>query len=126
MGEYCNPRQSIAVRQFLPKTYARYCAKWWLRIADICILSGLALAPTYAAQLKDLIGFSLEQLGNIEITSVSSRPERLGDAAASISVITAEDIRCPGVTTLPERGGLPLTGCSRIRGRVCDQRARIQ
>ena len=45
---------------------------------------------------------SLEQLLNVEVTSVSRRAERLADAAASIFVISGEDIRRSGVTTLPE------------------------
>lgn len=42
------------------------------------------------------------ELGNIEITSVSKRPEPLSDAPASVFVITAEDIRRSGVTSLPD------------------------
>jgi iron complex outermembrane receptor protein len=45
---------------------------------------------------------SLEELGNIEITSVSKKPERLADAAGSVFVITTEDIRRSGATSLPE------------------------
>ncbi|MBI3561456.1 MAG: TonB-dependent receptor [Gammaproteobacteria bacterium] len=45
---------------------------------------------------------SLEQLGNIEVTSVSKKQERLLDAPASIYVITGEAIRRAGVYTLPE------------------------
>src|SRR5688572_10704576 len=51
---------------------------------------------------RDLADLSLEELSNIEITSVSKRAERLSDAAASVFVITGEDIRRSGVTTLPE------------------------
>lgn len=43
-----------------------------------------------------------EELFNIEITSVSRRPERLADAASAIQVITAEEIRRSGATSLPE------------------------
>jgi len=51
---------------------------------------------------RDLADLSLEELGNIQITSVSKRAERLSDAAASVFVITGEDIRRSGVTNLPE------------------------
>ncbi len=50
----------------------------------------------------NLADLSLEDLGNIEVTSVSKRPERLAEAPASIYVITAEDIRRAGAVTLPE------------------------
>jgi len=45
---------------------------------------------------------SLEQLMNVQVTSVSRRPERLIQAAAAIQVITSEDIRRFGATSLPE------------------------
>ncbi len=50
----------------------------------------------------DLADLSLEELTSIEVTSVSKKPERLGDAPASVFVITAEDIRRSGATSLPE------------------------
>jgi iron complex outermembrane receptor protein len=65
-------------------------------------LAALALAPAYGAPSRDLTDLSLEQLGDIEVTSVSRRAERLADAPASIYVITAEEIRRSGVTSLPE------------------------
>jgi iron complex outermembrane recepter protein len=52
-----------------------------------------------AASLADL---SLEQLSNLEITSVSRRPESLSGATASVFVITNDDIRRSGANTLPE------------------------
>lgn len=52
--------------------------------------------------MRDLADLSLEELSNIEVTSVSRRAERLSDAPASIFVITREDIRRAGVTSLPE------------------------
>lgn len=68
----------------------------------------LALAPAGAALADDrvlpadLTGLSFEQLANLKVTSVSRRPESLSDAAAAVYVITAEDIRRSGATTLPE------------------------
>jgi iron complex outermembrane receptor protein len=52
-----------------------------------------------AADFADL---SIEELANIEVTSVSRRPERLQDAPASVFVITADDIRRAGARSLPE------------------------
>src|SRR5258708_23208044 len=45
---------------------------------------------------------SLEQLANLEVTSVSKKAERLADAPASIFVITADDIRRSGARTLTD------------------------
>ena len=72
--------------------------------ATISVLAMLAFIRAYAAELPvaDLTNLSLEELSNIEVTSVSRHAERLADAAASIFVITAEDIRRSGVTSLPE------------------------
>ncbi|HUK57188.1 MAG TPA: TonB-dependent receptor [Nitrospiria bacterium] len=50
----------------------------------------------------DLSTMTLEELANIEITSVSKRPEPLSDAAASVDVITGEDIRRSGASSIPE------------------------
>jgi iron complex outermembrane receptor protein len=59
-----------------------------------------AAAPVSGAE--ELTGLSLEELGNIVVTSVSKKPEQLLDAPASIYVITHDDIRRSGVTTLPD------------------------
>ena len=58
-----------------------------------------AIASTHiaAASLEEM---SLEQLTQIQVTSVSRREERLVDAPASIYVITSEDIRRSGATDL--------------------------
>ncbi|MGH8665321.1 MAG: TonB-dependent receptor plug domain-containing protein, partial [Burkholderiales bacterium] len=45
---------------------------------------------------------SLEQLLDIEVTSVAARPQRVAQSAASIYVIRQDDIRRSGATSLPE------------------------
>jgi iron complex outermembrane receptor protein len=64
------------------------------------VLAASAMANEQPA--NDLGDLSLEQLGNVDITSVSRRSERLSDAPASIYVISNDDIRRSGATTLPE------------------------
>lgn len=51
------------------------------------------------ASLKRL---PFEELLNLEITTVSKRAERLVDAASAVQVITSEDIRRSGASSLPE------------------------
>jgi iron complex outermembrane recepter protein len=51
------------------------------------------------AELKKL---SLEQLLEVEVTSVSRREERANVAAAAVHVVTEEDIRRSGARSLPE------------------------
>jgi iron complex outermembrane receptor protein len=50
----------------------------------------------------DLTAISLEELMNIEITSVSKKEQRLSAAPAAVYVITQEDIRRSGATSIPE------------------------
>jgi len=62
----------------------------------------LDLALTCQAQQSDLIDRSLEDLMNIEVTSVSKKEQKLSQAAAAIFVITQEDIRRSGATNIPD------------------------
>jgi iron complex outermembrane receptor protein len=64
-----------------------------------CAGEASAQVATKAANLPFL---SLEDLMDIEITSVSRKEQRLGDVPAAVYVITSEDIRRSGMTTLPE------------------------
>ncbi|MBI3129797.1 MAG: TonB-dependent receptor [Acidobacteria bacterium] len=70
-----------------------------VRAICLSLASAGASAQAPQARLSDL---SLEELGNVEITSVSKLPERLAEAAAAVFVITAEDIRRAGAASLPE------------------------
>jgi iron complex outermembrane receptor protein len=45
---------------------------------------------------------SLEQLGNVEVTTVSKDPQQVLKTPAAIFVITQEDIRRSGATSIPE------------------------
>jgi iron complex outermembrane receptor protein len=77
------------------------------RVTLIAALAALACAPASTARaadarVADIADLTLEQLGSIEVTSVSRRAERLADAPGSIYVISNEDIRRSGVRTLPE------------------------
>ncbi|HEV7506589.1 MAG TPA: TonB-dependent receptor [Thermoanaerobaculia bacterium] len=76
----------------------------WLPV----LLLGLALPATLSAQEEprvapaELKQLSIEQLMEIDVTSVSRRSEQLSKAAAAITVITGEDLRRSGVTSLPD------------------------
>nr|WP_090438047.1 Plug domain-containing protein [Pseudomonas benzenivorans] len=50
----------------------------------------------------DIKGTSLIELMNMKITSVSKTEEKLSDAPAAVFVISHEDIRRSGVTSIPE------------------------
>ena len=51
---------------------------------------------------SDIFDLPIETLLDIEVTSVSKRSEKVKDAPAAIYVITNEDIRRSGVTSIPE------------------------
>lgn len=66
------------------------------------------VAPSDSTQVEevvddsDFLDFSLEDLMNVEITSVSKKAERLQDVSSSIYVLTSADIANSGATTLHE------------------------
>lgn len=69
--------------------------------AGVCVAAdGPATAPAGVA--TELKGLSLAELMDIEVTSVTKRGGSVYDAAASIFVISREDIRRSGATSIPE------------------------
>lgn len=68
-------------------------------VAAITVIGGAAHAQTEAAPLAEL---SLEEILQANVTSVAKRPQRVEESAAAVFVISREDIRRAGVTTLPE------------------------
>jgi iron complex outermembrane receptor protein len=68
-----------------------------LFLPEIAIAQGPNDAQAPDNPLKKL---TLEQLGNVEVTSVSKEPESVWNTPAAISVLTNEDIRRSGVTTI--------------------------
>jgi iron complex outermembrane receptor protein len=61
-------------------------------------------APALAGEpdLDQLSQLSIEQLANLQVTSVAKRPEPVGQAPAAIYVITHDDIIRSGATRLPD------------------------
>ena len=76
----------------------------WLFLA--ILLEGLVSVPSYAGNPPDvpadLTRLTLEQLMDIQVTSVSKGAEDFSKAASAIFVLTQEDIRRSGVNTVPE------------------------
>src|SRR5438105_1639948 len=62
----------------------------------------LAGAPLDMPNAGDLKHLSIEDLMNLDVTSVAKEPQRLLQAAAAIQVITADDIRRFGASSIPE------------------------
>src|SRR5437762_242230 len=66
----------------------------------------VVVAATTVAQtsrsVPDVTAMSMEDLMNMKATSASKRTQKVADAAAAIFVITQEDIRRSGATSIPE------------------------
>jgi iron complex outermembrane receptor protein len=92
----------MSVRPFdCPRRKALIRGVWYVVLICGPSQSGWAQVPASSSR-ADLVDLGLEDLMNIEVTSVSKRPERISEAAAAVYVITQEDIRRSGVTSLPE------------------------
>ncbi len=76
--------------------WQRYCA------LVAIILTSYGAWGQQGESSEDLKKMTLEELMNIEITSVSRRPEKLGEAASALQVITSDAIRRSGATSIPE------------------------
>ena len=60
-----------------------------------------ASQPCWAAR-ADITKLSLEELLAVEITSVSKKTEKASEAAAAVFVVSQEDIKRSGATSIPE------------------------
>ena len=72
-----------------------------------CVAVCMCAGPSFAQDasnppVEELRGLTIEQLANLEVTSVSRRPEALSGAPAAIDVITHEEVRRSGAQSLPE------------------------
>jgi iron complex outermembrane recepter protein len=65
-------------------------------------LMAQAWATDESPEQERLAHLSLQQLGNLEVTTVSKVPTKLVRTPAAIYVITQEEIRRSGVTSIPE------------------------
>ncbi|MDM8544083.1 TonB-dependent receptor [Desulfococcaceae bacterium HSG7] len=52
--------------------------------------------------VTDLTDLSIQELMNVEITLAARKPRKLSETSAAVFMITAEDIRRSGVTSIPE------------------------
>ncbi|HEY4951661.1 MAG TPA: TonB-dependent receptor plug domain-containing protein [Candidatus Acidoferrales bacterium] len=69
-------------------------------VTAIAILMTIPASPHETAQ--DLSSKSLEDLMNVEVTSVSKTEQRLSRTASAVFVITQEDMRRSGATNIPD------------------------
>jgi iron complex outermembrane recepter protein len=62
----------------------------------------LSIEKTLAREMAELSRLTFDDLMNLEITSVSKKAQKVSEAAAAIFVITNQDLRRSGVTSIPE------------------------
>src|SRR5690348_46103 len=62
----------------------------------------LLMAAGALAQQRDLTQLSIEDLMNLTVTSASKKEQKLEETAAAVYIITQEDIRHSGMTSVPE------------------------
>src|SRR5882672_2519985 len=67
-----------------------------------CLSASAGDANKLSKPSDNLENFTLEQLVNVQVTSVSKKESDLFTAPAAIYVITQEDIRRSGLTSIPE------------------------
>jgi len=91
------------------------CQKALQLVLVTCLL--LVPAFSWAYSEADLMALSLEELTSLEVTSVSRKSQKVSEAAAAVFVITQDDIRRSGATSIPEALRLaPGLSVARIDG----------
>ena len=71
-------------------------------VISVCLYRPAAAGAQVAADAQNLKTMSIEQLMEIDVTLASREPEPLRRTAAAITVITGDDIRRSGVTTIAD------------------------
>ncbi len=75
----------------------------WLRLTAlaVCVITSL-FAQRVGAPTDDLTKLGVDELFSLEVTSVGRKAQELSKAPAAVFVVTAEDIRRSGATSIPE------------------------
>jgi len=74
-----------------------------LGFLTVCQVANVSAEGSEVPQnVPDVTTMTLEDLMNLQVTSVSKRTQKVADAAAAVFVITPEDIRRSGATSIPE------------------------
>ena len=96
-----------------------------LLIALALTTAGIVLAQRVGAPTDDLTNLSVDDLFQLEVTSVGRKAQELSKAPAAIYVLTAEDIRRSGATSIPEAlEGVPGLTVQQVDGRMWSISAR--
>jgi iron complex outermembrane receptor protein len=75
---------------------------WPLGTLAVLVLLGASACAQTLDPAKDLTNMSLEDLLDVQVTSVSKKEQKLSQAGAAVYVITQEDIHRSGATNIPD------------------------
>lgn len=113
-GNPCNLRSIhrpfvIVSRPFITPSFTKSNIKFpAIHVAIFALILGASVGMSRAAPQSNqnpsgrITELSLEQLGNIEVTTASKEPVKVSQTPAAIFVLTADDIRRSGATSIPE------------------------
>ena len=73
-----------------------------MRSTTLCAVALLSIVARTASAQNDLKRLSIEELMRIDVTTTSRQPQPVGTTAAAISVITGDDVRRAGATTIAD------------------------
>ncbi len=89
------------------------------------LIAGLAQGQRVGAPTDELTNTSVDDLFRLEVTSVGRKAQQLSKAPAAIYVLTADDIRRTGATSIPEAlEWVPGLTVQRVDGRIWSISAR--
>lgn len=88
-------KTSVQEKTTLGKTQA-------LLLVQALLFQGLVPSLAASETLDKYLDMDLGQLMQVTVTSVAKKPQTLADTAAAVFVISQEDIRRSGVTSIPE------------------------
>jgi len=72
------------------------------KIFAFCMMAILASGDLLSARQSELMQMSIQELMDIEVTSVSKKQQKIAETAAAVFVITREDIKRSGATNIPD------------------------
>jgi iron complex outermembrane receptor protein len=95
-GEVCTlPGRSQSIDSITP-------VRRFFLVGFLGVLMAVTVSAQVSQNIPDVTAITLEDLMNLQVTSVSKRTQKLANAAAAIFVITQEDIRRSGASSIPE------------------------
>src|SRR5688572_20676139 len=81
-------------------------SRWLLLLCLVVVRPALVQGQDSGGDIpsfsRDLTELSLDELANLRVTSVSKQPQKFSQAPAAISVLTQDDIKQSGATTIAD------------------------